>query len=150
MERAAAEAARGKQYAGEVEQGADRMRGDIDSLRDVLVRIVRLATTEVDRRQSQRHVLDVACTVEIGQGRETGTLHDISAGGAQVAGVADRAAGTRGRLQFSGCARPLPFVVRSCEHQRLHLAFNLDANEAGALAEALVAVAGREAPRAAA
>jgi hypothetical protein len=53
-------------------------------------------------------------------------MRDLSQGGARILTTLRLAVGTKGTLELSGVATPLPFTVRSTEGDALHVAFTLD------------------------
>ena len=102
--------------------------GDIALLRGALVRTVRTATTEADRRLEPGTVLDEPCSVAFGAEtkRFAGVLRDISHGGAAIALTnAGDATGEHGTvmLERRGGA-PDSFDVRTTDAEgRLHVRF---------------------------
>ncbi len=106
-------------YAGESEQLAagvtersDVMAHNVAELRSILVRIVRTATDDVDRRQAARVELDLPCHLETPAGRTSGRTVNLSAGGALLA-LDGTVSATSGRLTLDGatlevtCAQPM-------------------------------------------
>nr|WP_295832545.1 methyl-accepting chemotaxis protein [uncultured Azospirillum sp.] len=128
--RVSAEADATQSRAGEMRTVAVDVAGGIDSLRNVLIRVVRTATTDVDRRQRPRFALSVGCVLEgAGAAPMRATIANLSAGGAMLTGVPDqRIGGATGRtltLRIDGVARPLTARIKSSEHDRLHVKFDL-------------------------
>jgi len=116
----------GQQAAG-VCGNAGEVANGIQSLRQVLVRVVRTSTKEADRRMFQRVELDAACTVTLGTARHEGRLRDISEGGATVTGMPSTTPGQRGVLSVQTLALDLEFEVRAATGKGLHVKFaNLD------------------------
>ena len=121
--------------AGASGQQAKLLRGnagavsdDVASLRTALVRTVRTATTDADRRMEARVAVDVACSISLDGGAASvpGQLSDISLHGATInvgEGV-DAEAGRLGTLVLtrSGDA-PAGFEIRSQGGGRLHVRF---------------------------
>ena len=82
-----AEARTTGEQAAQLRATSDQVAGDIAVLRGALVRTVRTATVEADRRLEVRTVLDEPCmsvTFGIGVRRIAGTLTDVSHGGAAI------------------------------------------------------------------
>jgi methyl-accepting chemotaxis protein len=74
-----------KQQAERVRGNAGAVANDVAALRTALVRTVRTATVEADRRLEARAPVDVACTVSMAGGSTIpGKLLDISRGGATI------------------------------------------------------------------
>ena len=103
-----------------------------------LVRVVRTATPEVDRRASPR--FELPCGVRImvpGQPGCDARLIDISLGGAKIAGAPVLATGSPATLTIDGIALPLPFIVMGAERGTLRVRFDLDEATTPVLAQAL-------------
>jgi methyl-accepting chemotaxis protein len=99
-----------------VRGGAGEARGAVIRLREVLVRVVRTATPEVDRRLHPRLATPgLGATLRIGARALPVLLADLSAGGARLAplgrGAATPTAGERGSLEIAGLAAPLACEV---------------------------------------
>ncbi|CAO3410621.1 methyl-accepting chemotaxis protein [Azospirillum largimobile] len=124
--RVSAEAESTQNRAGEVRTVAVDVAGGIDALRNVLIRVVRTATTDVDRRQRPRFAVSVGCAVEsAGAPPVRATVANLSCGGAMLTGAPDRPAGAPLLLRIDGVARPVPARIKSSEHGRLHVKFEL-------------------------
>lgn len=71
--------------AGELRAISDKVATDIARLRGALVRTVRTATTEADRRLEKRATVSESCTLTLSGGQPiAGTLCDLSHGGAAI------------------------------------------------------------------
>jgi methyl-accepting chemotaxis protein len=90
-----------------------------------VIRVVRTATADVDRRLNERHAVDLPCRVMVGSQTHGGRVVDLSDSGAYIRGSVTLETGVRGTLQIDGVDFPLPFVVRSSETNSLHLHFAL-------------------------
>ena len=99
----------------------------IDELQGVLVRVVRTATTDVDRRRKPRFGVNFPCTID--GTTATARIANLSSGGAMVLDAQAMAPGTRGTLRCARFTRPLPFTVKSHEHGQLHVKFTLPDSE---------------------
>ena len=103
------------QQAGRLRADSEAVAIDIAALRSALVRTVRTATTEADRRQEPRIAVNRACTVSLGAGTTPvpGVLRDLSHHGGAIeaaqcrgaigdAGILtlDRPAGARVRFEI--------------------------------------------------
>ncbi|WKA26189.1 methyl-accepting chemotaxis protein [Bradyrhizobium roseum] len=96
------------------------------SLQSVLVRTVRGATTEADRRSSKRYPPNSQVTVTDSRRTEhSTTLVDISEGGARVRCVPQLQVGETATLRISSFAPALPFVVRNHDGEAANVAFRL-------------------------
>lgn len=113
--------------AGGMRAAAGDVAQSIDDLQSILVRVVRTATSDVDRRRRPRFRLDLPCTLDgagMGTGREA-RIANLSSGGAMILNAPDMTAGAHGTLRASGLSRPVPFTVKSSEHGHLHVKFTL-------------------------
>ncbi|CAO3400753.1 methyl-accepting chemotaxis protein [Azospirillum palustre] len=103
--------------------GASEVTHSIDELMHVLVRAVRTATDDVDRRSLPRYRVEAPCTVEGPEGRSTVRLLDISRHGAALA-EAD-AVGARGTLLFDSLGVAMPFEALNREEGVVRIRFRL-------------------------
>ncbi|MBY0329543.1 MAG: HAMP domain-containing protein, partial [Acetobacteraceae bacterium] len=121
--------------AVQARDGAVAVDAAVQELRKVLVRIVRTATPEVDRRNHPRIPLDCRTWVETGRGRQEARVEDISIGGARLA-LPEGAliAGGRGKLHIDrGGVEPLDFTVISTGGGQARLRFELSSTAEPAL-----------------
>ncbi|PWC39869.1 chemotaxis protein [Azospirillum sp. TSO35-2] len=124
--RVSAEADATQSRAGEVRTVADDVAGGIDTLRNMLVRVVRTATSDVDRRRRPRFAVTLGCSVEPPGGRPVrATVCNLSSGGAMLTGAPDGRPGAPLVLRIDGSSRPLTARIKSSEHGRQHLRFEL-------------------------
>ncbi|WP_454019011.1 methyl-accepting chemotaxis protein [Azospirillum sp. Marseille-Q6669] len=114
---------------GERAGGMRAVAGDvarsIDDLQSILVRVVRTATSDVDRRRNTRFPIDLPCTID-GAGAGTGSkarIANLSSGGAMIMDAPMMTVGTPGTLRAPGLSRPVPFTVNACEPRQLHVKF---------------------------
>ncbi|WP_372398876.1 cache domain-containing protein [Azospirillum sp. HJ39] len=121
------EAAVTGQRADQLRGGASDVTHSIDELMHVLVRAVRTATEDVDRRHLPRYRVEAPCTVEAPDGGKEGRLSvrllDISRHGAALAGA--DAVGMRGTLLFDGLGVALPFEAFTREEGVVRVRFRL-------------------------
>ena len=103
--------------------GASEVTHSIDELMHVLVRAVRTATDDVDRRSLPRYLVDAPCTVEGPEGRLTVRLHDISRHGAALTDA--DAIGGRGTLLLDSLGVALPFEAFTREEGVVRVRFRL-------------------------
>jgi methyl-accepting chemotaxis protein len=88
--------------ATEIQHGSAGIAGKVDDLHEVLVRVIRTSTADVDRREGARIAIDRPGTVTI-HGRDHAVrVGDISPGGAVVSGMPDAEVGTTVMLRLSG------------------------------------------------
>ncbi|HEY0833046.1 MAG TPA: methyl-accepting chemotaxis protein [Azospirillum sp.] len=120
--------------ATEVHANSDEVAGSIQSLRQVLVRVVRTSTKDADRRMAMRYNCDAACAVRTSAAEHQAKLRDISEGGATILGVPELTNGQRGTLLVPAHGIEVAFEVRSSGAQRLHVSFrNVDGRNKDAL-----------------
>ena len=102
-----------------------RGMGDaVDDLKTEVIRVVRTATSDVNRRLSEWFEVEVPCRITIGGATAVAArVADVGLGGAGV--ITDLAArvGARGILHVPTISRPLPFVVRGQQTGGLNLSF---------------------------
>ncbi len=118
------EAATTGQRAEEVREGAHDVTQSIDNLMHVLVRTVRTATDDVDRRSQPRYLVNAPCAIDQSGGRLSAQLHDISYNGAALVGGVDVA--ERGVLIFDRLGVPVPFDVLERDREIIRLRFRLE------------------------
>ncbi len=124
-----AEAAQTDRCANDVQTAAHQMAGSVEHLRQTLVRVVRTASTEVDRRRLPRYAVSIPCQVEQAGRTLSGRVVNLSEGGAMldVAGI-DNA---RGVLAMEGLR--LPFHAPDHAEGPGHVKFTLKDTEKAAL-----------------
>jgi aerotaxis receptor len=120
--------------ATQLRSTSGKVAGDIAVLRGALVRTVRTATTEADRRLETRAGIQEPCTVRFGADATSvaGTVCDISHGGAAIVIAGDGgAAGAVGTLSLDRHgATQVQFAIRTVDAGgRIHIAFT--AKDAG-------------------
>jgi hypothetical protein len=113
--------------AAEVHENSKSLRDAVEALRHSVIRIVRTAAPEVDRRQSLRWGMDLGCRVTSGGQTRQARVVDLSATGAGLRGASDLPTGSEGTLNIEGVAVALPFVVRRSGPGLAGVAFALDA-----------------------
>jgi methyl-accepting chemotaxis protein len=113
--------------AAEMRTMAGTVVNGIDELKRVLVRVVRTATSEVDRRRFPRHRVEARCGVETASGRVEATLIDLSRCGAAIRGSFGMGPGSRGTLSYDALGMPVPFSVMAAEDDMLHISFRTEA-----------------------
>ncbi len=123
------EASSAGEQAGHLLGNVGAVADDVIALRIALVRTVRTATTEADRRLESRATVDAACSVSLAAAGSAipGRLRDLSTHGAtiEIAGVDGTPAGALGHISLpqAGQARA-QFEVRStAPGGRLHVRF---------------------------
>ncbi|BAE49532.1 Methyl-accepting chemotaxis protein [Paramagnetospirillum magneticum AMB-1] len=93
----------------------------IESLKSVIVRVVRTATKEVDRRNAPRYALGVKGLVDMGGAEVPVVFDEVSERGLTIQGdVCPVAKGMRVKVRIEGCSVALSMVGRECENGRLH------------------------------
>lgn len=97
--------------AAEVQTAIAEASNTINTLRSVLVRVVRTSAEDADRRASPRYRFDAPVAIVV-NGRQIQTrLFDVSEGGAGILNVAELAIGSDGMLKIDGLADAMPFKV---------------------------------------
>ncbi|WP_042704807.1 methyl-accepting chemotaxis protein [Azospirillum sp. B506] len=122
------EADRTGAQATHVKNGSGDVARSIESLRQVLVRIVRTSTGDADRRRKPRFQVDETGTLLIGGDRLTVTVRNLSIGGAMIDPVTATdgrsLAGAAGKLRLDRYGSQATVVVKAVERNRIHLAFD--------------------------
>ena len=122
------------------------LAGVVAELQKSVIRVVRTATADVDRRQAVRHVVDLPCRLTAaGHGTVAARIDDLSEGGAAVSGCPALPVGTHGTLDVDRIGMALPFLVREAAGNSLHLEFDLAPEVVLRLGQALERVALRPA-----
>ena len=124
--------------ADEVSSLSTGVAASIDHLREILIRVVRTSTKEVDRRDDTRYAVSWRGTLTVGGRSLPVTLEDCSEGGALIS-RADKAIAseTPVTLTIAGIDQPLPALVRGVDANALHLCFALTETEKRRYAERL-------------
>jgi methyl-accepting chemotaxis protein len=112
--------------AADVRDNASGLHKSMDALRQSVIRVVRSATSEVDRRLNERFEADLACRLTVDGRTDAARVVDWSDTGARVDGAPALVAGSRGMLEIEGVGFALPFTVRPGGDAALHVAFVLD------------------------
>ncbi|MCW2247442.1 methyl-accepting chemotaxis protein [Azospirillum fermentarium] len=135
--------------AGDVRHVATEVAGSIDLLRQSLVRAVRTATPEVNRRRQPRFALNLGCAVSAPGGQQNATLLNLSEGGATIGGLSGMTSGMRGTVEIPGSTPALAFVVVSADHDNTHVRFDLDTRTQQGFAAAFARLTAGRSPLAA-
>jgi len=112
--------------ADTVRDAAGEVVAGVQALQRVMVRTIRTASPEVDRRRKPRFRVAERCTVTIGAESRTGGVTNLSEGGAIVTGAPAAEPGAFGRLRLERGGAELPFTVVGAGEDRLHVKFVLD------------------------
>jgi len=124
------EAEQAGRYAEDVLESTRVLDGAVGELKRAMVRTVRTATAEVDRRSFQRYGVAKPCQIDLaGKGMRNVRLMNISEGGAGLADAEGLHAGERGTLRVSGLSVPVAFRVLDVTDADARIAFETD--EAG-------------------
>lgn len=114
---------------------ADRVADGVGNLRQTLVRVVRTATTDVDRRGADRVAVDRPCEVRVAGRTLTAYLVNISTGGALLRDV-DLPPGAHVQLITQIAGAPIACRVVAADGQEANLAFEGLDSSGGALLSA--------------
>jgi methyl-accepting chemotaxis protein len=137
-----AEAADTDRSAMALQQNAGGLVGSMTELQHAVIRAVRTATPEVDRRHDRRHQVDLPCRVSGGgHAEQPSRIVDISEHGARIAEGPALESGASGSLLLNAIGVPLPFTVRHTIGGVLHVAFRGDEATATRLRSALARLA---------
>ena len=117
------ETSRSGERATEVRQAAGEVAVGIEDLKRILVRVVRTATSDVDRRQHPRYDVEMPCTVVSDEaGSIPARVVNLSRTGARIENLPDTVQGG-GRLRLSGIGVDVPYevVARDEDSMRVRL-----------------------------
>ncbi len=121
--------------AAEVRNAIGSVATGLTSLRATLVKAVRTATAEADRRQSPRLKSSLAIkVVDDRKGVVKADLVDISEGGAWIRFDPEPGIGDRGVMEFSGFDGRVQYRVRARDKDALHVEFDPGQNREAFLA----------------
>ena len=109
----ASEAQENLKRAAQMSKIAEEVDDSIAELRATLVRIVRTATPEVNRRQDPRFDVQLAVTVIIGGKSIKGQTIDLSKGGTKVSLAETIPQGAKGQIKIDGPNVTLPFEAEN-------------------------------------
>jgi methyl-accepting chemotaxis protein len=114
-------------HAAEVRDHTVVLRQSVGTLRQTVIRVVRTATPEVNRRHVTRFSVDRPGQLTIaGIGRRDVRVIDLSEGGARLADAPPVQPNAIGTLELSGVGFALPFRVLGQDPDCTHVAFTLD------------------------
>ncbi|SNR83877.1 MULTISPECIES: methyl-accepting chemotaxis protein [unclassified Azospirillum] len=120
----AREAAESGSQAQMVSGNATAVAGAIEELHKLLVRVVRTATPDADRRGARRYNVDIPCETRLeGAAAQPARLVDLSAGGASLSGLALEPE-ARGQVILPRIGQPLGFRVRGKSATLAHIVFD--------------------------
>jgi methyl-accepting chemotaxis protein/aerotaxis receptor len=108
--------------ASQMNKIAEEVDESIAELRASLVKIVRTATPEVNRRQDTRHDIQLAITISTGGKTIKGQTIDLSKGGTKVSLTESIPKGAKGQITIDGPNVTLPFEAENA----LDMIANLD------------------------
>jgi methyl-accepting chemotaxis protein len=140
-----AEAGQTISHSAEVHDNARGLNDATVDLRHSLIRVVRTATSDVDRRIHKRYDVDLSGRLMAGGQTCDVRVTDLSDGGARVRGTTALQVGARGTLDIAGVGFPLPIVVNRRDDDVLRLSFVLDEEMAARLSGTAERLAQRQA-----
>ena len=119
--------------AGDVLAHTIALREAVGALRQTVIRVVRTATPDVDRRRANRFAIDRPCRVTLPHlGRFAARVMDMSEGGAFLTGAPELRPGAAGVLELDGVGFPLPFRVLGQDNEGTHVTLMFDEAAAAA------------------
>ena len=122
-----AEAEQTSNHAAEVRESAAALNTEVDQLRHSVIQVVRTSTSEVDRRGPPRRQVDLPCRLTMpGHAVCAARISNLSAGGATLHGGYAVPPQSIGSIVVDGVGIAIPFTVRACEDDAMHVAFALD------------------------
>jgi methyl-accepting chemotaxis protein len=137
------EAVETSRRASEIRDGSSDIANKVDSLRAVLVRVIRTSTADVDRRMFERKAINQPGTIESQGISHRIVVHDLSEGGARLHDLeADIGVNAAVSLVFDGFPTKLNGFVTGRDATGVALRFDLSESAGQALREF---VAGRRA-----
>ncbi len=104
---------------------SDTVAESIHALRQVLIRVVRTSTDEVNRRRAERFDLDSKARIRCADRNIEVKLRNMSVGGALVVGALPQTSCTQGEIEVDGLSKILPFTVVGRDSAGLHVTFEL-------------------------
>ena len=114
-------------------ENAAALNTAVGELRHSVIRVVRTATPEVDRRSRPRYEVDLACRLTVAGQAFGARVADLSRlRRLRLRGAPELPAGRGGALGIDGVGFSLPFTVKLSDGNSLHVAFALDATAAAA------------------
>lgn len=135
------EARNAGEEAVRVSRQTKQVAAAIQELRQTLVRVVRTATADVDRRANERLTVQRPVSLQVGVERIAAVLQNISVGGALVDGVG-LPSQTRGRLDINDGGQSLDFAVVSQNGTAISMRFILPDPEIAMLEKRISRLAG--------
>jgi len=123
----ATDAASTGERAAEVRRVSGEVAAAVDELKRVIVRVVRTATSDVDRREHPRHDADLGCTVATTSGARTARVVNLSRGGAMISGIDGALVRDRAEVLIPDLGISLPFDVISREGDSVNVRFLAEA-----------------------
>lgn len=123
--------------AARVADKAAQVAESITGLRDTLVRLVRTANPEVDRRAHPRYRLDCQGSIQVGQTQFAVEIYCCSVGGASFSGdgFQDLPVGAKLRLTIPGLVRDQEAMVLATHKSHHHVRFDHGEDEEARFAE---------------
>ncbi len=121
-------------HAADVRENSEALHQAVDDLRVSMIRVVRNATSDTNRRKYPRIRVSLAGQLAAsGQDAHAVRISDLSEGGACVEGDVALPAGTSVTLRLDGLSCAVPATIRSGDQGTLHLMFRHDDATAGEL-----------------
>jgi methyl-accepting chemotaxis protein len=112
--------------AGGVRQAAEEVAGAIRELKQYMVKLVRTASDETNRRKHPRYAIQRPCVWTGAQGKRQGRLENLSIEGALVKWEDGAAPAARGTLRIDGFPADIPAEIVADDGGKASLKFALD------------------------
>ncbi len=128
--------------AADVESTADGLAMSMENLKDMVVQIVQIAKSELDRRTARRYPVSLSPTTIVVNGRSLAApIINLSTGGAALISEIPLDIGTEGTLHIAEIGVPLAFNVRGWKNGMLRVAFVVERDESSLLAKLIEGLA---------
>jgi methyl-accepting chemotaxis protein len=129
-----AEAAQTSRHAADGRENAASVAEAVEELGRSVIRVVRTATPEVNRRAAQRYDVDLGCRLTVRGATHSAHVDDLSEQGARLSGAPALPPGTRGTIAIDGIDMTLPFIVMRSAGDTLQVSLALDEDGAARFA----------------
>ncbi len=131
------ETSRSGERAAEVRRAASEVAGGVDDLQRNLVRVVRAATADVDRRRHRRYDVDLPCTLRSAEaGSAPARVVNLSQSGARIEDVPEAIHGD-GTLYLNDFGLNVPYAVVARSGDSMRVRLDIESEAAARLRQSL-------------